>query len=181
VSYQIKPNFRALGPKVGKRMPKLKQALKDVDGAALLQSLSAEGCVRLVVDGEEIELTAEEIGVTLEAKEGFAAASGGAGVVVLHTELDADLVSEGLYREVLNRIQTFRKKLDLEYTGRIVLSIEASDEVLAAVRPRVEDLARETLADSVDLGASPSTDAEVDETRIESAAIILGLRVVGSE
>jgi isoleucyl-tRNA synthetase len=181
VSYQIKPNFRALGPKVGKRMPKLKQALKDADGAALLQSLGAEGCVRLMVEGEEIELTPEEVGVTLEAREGFAAASGGAGVVVLHTELDDDLISEGLYREVLNRVQTFRKKLDLEYTGHIELSIEAPDEILDALRPRVEELGRETLANSVELGVAPSDVAQVDETRIESAKVVLGLTLVGTE
>jgi isoleucyl-tRNA synthetase len=181
VSYQIKPNFRALGPKVGKRMPKLKQALKDADGAALLQSLGADGCVRLVVEGEEIQLTPEEIGVTLEAREGFAAASGAAGVVVLHTELDADLISEGLFREVLNRVQAFRKKLDLEYTGRIELSIQAPEEILDAVRPRVEELGRETLANSVELGAAPGAGAETDENRIESASVVLGLRVVEAE
>ena len=178
VSYQVKPNFRALGPKVGKRMPKLKSALAEADGAALLASLSAEGCVRLEVEGEGIELTADEIGVSLEAREGFAAASGGAGVVVLHTELDAELLSEGLYREVLNRVQAFRKKLDLEYTGRIALCIDAPEEILAAVRPRVEALAQETLADSVALGSAPEDGAQVDETRIESASVVLGLRVL---
>ena len=58
VTYQVKPNFRALGPRVGKRMPKLKAALAEADGAALLRQLDADGCVRLDVEGETLELVA---------------------------------------------------------------------------------------------------------------------------
>ena len=117
VTYQVKPNFRALGPRVGKRMPALKAALAAADGAALLRELEANGRVTLAVDGEPLELGPDEIAVSLEAREGFAAAAGAAGVVVLHTALSDALIEEGLFREVLNRVQTFRKELDLEYTG----------------------------------------------------------------
>ena len=82
--------------------------------------------------------------VSLEAKPGFQAASGRSGVVVLRTALDADLIEEGLFREVLNRVQAFRKELDLEYTDRIRLALDGDAELLAAVRPRAEALARET-------------------------------------
>ncbi|HVH17097.1 MAG TPA: class I tRNA ligase family protein, partial [Myxococcota bacterium] len=119
VTYQVKPNFRALGPRVGKRMPKLKAALAEADGAALLLQLDADGCVRIAVEGETLELSRDEIAVSLEARAGFAAASGPVGVVVLRTALTPALVEEGRYREVLNRVQALRKELDLEYTGRI--------------------------------------------------------------
>jgi len=176
VAYQVKPNFRALGPKVGKRMPKLKAALADADGAALLRQLEAEGCVRVEVEGETIELSPEEIAVTLDAREGFAAAAGAAGVVVLHTTLDDALVEEGLFREVLNRVQNLRKELDLEYSGRIRLTLDGADRLLDAVRPRAGDLGRETLAVDVRVGAPPEDGAHVSEATIEGELLRLGLR-----
>jgi isoleucyl-tRNA synthetase len=175
VTYRIQPNFRALGPKLGRRMPALKAALADADGAALLRQLEADGRVQVSVAGEEIALEPDEIAVAMEARPGFSAAAGRIGVVVLSTELTPELVEEGLFREVLNRVQTFRKELDLEYTGRIRLSLAGADRLLDAVRPRVEELARETLAVDVAVGASPAACAHVREVAIDGASLTLGL------
>jgi isoleucyl-tRNA synthetase len=175
VTYRVKPNFRALGPRVGPQMPALKAALADADGASLLQQLEASGEVRVEAGGEELVLRPDEISVSLEAKPGFAAASGAAGVVVLRTELDAVLLEEGLYREVLNRVQAFRKELDLEYAGRIRLSVSGTPRLLDAVRPRVEKLSRETLAVEVAVGAAPAAGAHVSETTVDGDALTLGL------
>ncbi|MDJ0849460.1 MAG: isoleucine--tRNA ligase [Myxococcota bacterium] len=175
VTYQVKPNFRALGPRVGRRMPALKRALADADGAALLAELDAKGRVRLEVEGETLELGAEEIAVSLEAREGFSAASGRAGVVVLRTALSDALMEEGLFREVLNRVQAFRKELDLEYTGRIRLTLAGSPRLLDAVRPRVEQLGRDTLAVEIALDAPPADGAHRSEARIDGESLTLGL------
>jgi isoleucyl-tRNA synthetase len=129
------------------------------------------------VEGEGLELSPEEIEVALEAREGFAAAAGAAGVVVLRTALTPELVEEGLYREVLNRVQTFRKELDLDYTARIRLSLDGTPRLLDAVRPRVEELGRETLAASVEL-APPAAGAQVREVRIDGDALTLGVAPV---
>ena len=179
VSYQVKPNFRALGPRVGKRMPKLKTALAEVEGAALLHELEAHGRVELTVDGETIAITADEIAVTLEAREGFAAASGEAGVVVISTALTPELIAEGLYREVLNRVQTFRKELNLEYVERIRLTLNGEAALLDAVRPRIDELSRESLAVDVALGIAPIEGAHVREVTIDGDAVTLGLTVAG--
>jgi len=175
VTYQVKPNFRALGPRVGKHMPKLKAALANADGAALLRQLDAQGCVRIAVEGETLELSREEIAVSLEARAGFAAASGAVGVVVLRTALNPALVEEGRYREVLNRVQTLRKELDLEYTGRIRLTLRGAPALLDAVRPRAAELARETLADDVALDAAPAPGAHVRELAIDGEPLVIGL------
>jgi isoleucyl-tRNA synthetase len=179
VTYQIKPNFRALGPRVGKRMPALKKALAEADGAALLAAIEADGVVAIELDGETFALGADEIGVTLEAREGFAAASGAAGVVVLRTALTPDLIDEGRYREVLNRVQTFRKELDLEYTARIRLSLAGAAALLDSVRSRVDALAHDVLADAVELGSPPANGAEVRDVSIEGESLTIGLSLVG--
>lgn len=175
VRWIVKPNFRALGPRVGKRMPAVKAALLAADGAALRRDLEASGAVEIEVGGERLRLGPEEIEVAVEAREGFAASSGRAGVVVLHTTLTPALVEEGLYREVLNRVQAFRKELDLEYTGRIRLSLAGAPNVLEAVRPRTASLAKETLAESVTIGAEPDAKAQVRETEIDGAPLRLGI------
>lgn len=175
VSYQVKPNFRALGPRVGARMPLLKKALAEVEGASLLRALEVEGAVSVEVEGESLELGPDEIAVSLEARPGFAAAAGDVGVVVLHTELSPELLEEGLFREVLNRVQGFRKQLDLEYTGRIRLTLQGEERLLAAVRPRLDELARETLAVQVGLGEPPPEGARVSETSVEGETLTLGL------
>ena len=178
VTYRVKPNFRALGPRVGRRMPALKRALADADGAALLAELDAEGRVRLEVEGETLEIGADEIAVSLEARQGFSAASGRAGVVVLRTALSEALVEEGLFREVLNRVQTFRKELDLEYTGRIRLTLAGSEKLLAAVRPRLDQLGRDTLATEITLDAEPSAGAHTSQATIDGEPLTLGLSLV---
>jgi isoleucyl-tRNA synthetase len=175
VEFRIKPNFRALGPRVGRRMPALKAALAAADGAALLRTRDAEGAVSIEVEGERLRLGPDEIEVALEAKPGFSAASGRAGVVVLRTALDPALVEEGLFREVLNRVQAFRKELDLEYTGRIRLTLAGHPELLAAVRPRAEALGRETLAVEVRVGAEPPPGAASSEVAIDGRELRLGL------
>jgi len=178
VAYRIQPNFRALGPRVGRRMPALKAALAAADGAALLRALAADGSVELVVEGEALRLGPDEIAVSLEAKPGFSAASGRSGVVVLRIALDANLVEEGLFREVLSRVQAFRKALDLEYTGRIRLTLAGHPELLAAVRPRAELLGRETLAVEVRVGEEPPPGAHASDAEIDGRELRLGVELV---
>jgi isoleucyl-tRNA synthetase len=175
VRYLVKPNFRALGPRVGKAMPAVKAALAEADGAALLRELATHGSVTIAAGGERFALGPEEIAVALEARPGFAAASGAAGVVVLRTTLSPELVEEGLFREVLTRVQTLRKELDLEYTGRIRLSLDGAPRLLAAVRARADLLARETLALDVRVGAAPAAGAERREVDVDGETLVLGL------
>ena len=85
------------------------------------------------------------------------------------------MIAEGLFREVLNRIQTFRKELDLEYTGRIRLTLAAAPVLLDAVRPRLDKLSREALAVDVVLDAPPEEGAYQREVSIDGELLTLGL------
>ena len=77
VTFELLPNFRALGPKLGKRMPLLKKALGALDGSAAYQTLTEEGSLAVELDGGTVELEGDDIQARLHAKEGFAAASEG--------------------------------------------------------------------------------------------------------
>src|SRR5262249_662049 len=129
VRYVLKPNFRALGPKLGKKVQVAKQVLARADAAALRAALAVEGKITIDLEGELVSLGLDEIEVVVEASEGFAAAGGRAGVVVLHTALTEALRDEGLGREILSRVQGLRKELDLGFTERIRLAVDGSERV----------------------------------------------------
>jgi len=153
IDYLIQPNFKRLGPRVGKLIPQVKAVLGAANGAQLLGELEANGKVVIDVAGESIELDTEDIQVRLQAKDGWAAAQGKNSVVVLNTELTDELIREGYARDLIRLIQDRRKELDCEFTDRIQVAIEVDSDILAATLDEYgETISAETLADSVSLG-----------------------------
>jgi isoleucyl-tRNA synthetase len=148
VDYQLKPNFRALGPKLGKRVQLAKQVLQRADAAAMRADLAERGTVTLDLEGDRIDCTAEEIDVQVTAREGYAAAGGRVGVVVLHTQLTDALRDEGLARELLSRVQGARKDLALGFTERVALVVEGSERVRRVVAEHRELVFGESLAEA---------------------------------
>jgi len=146
VAFRIKPNFRALGPRLGKNVQAAKKFLEGADGSALYADLSRTGKVLITIEGENYELGPEEIQVTAEAAPGFAAETGRVGVVVLHTTLTDALVDEGLLREIASRVQAARKDLGLEFTARVRLWIDGSERLLRVARSGEQHLSQECLA-----------------------------------
>ena len=149
VSFRLKPNFRALGPRLGKDVQAVKKALEKADGARLYAELAEKSVARLEVNGNVLELNPSELEVVVEAAPGFAAESGKVGVVVLHTVLTDALVDEGILREILSRIQAARKDSGLSFTDRIVLDIDGSERVVRVARAGEAEIKQECLASGV--------------------------------
>jgi len=150
VEYQIVPNFKRLGPRVGKRIQAVKATLADADGGAFLASLQATGKVSIEIAGEPLELSDEDIDIRLSARPGWAAAQGTGCVVVLATELTDELLREGIAKDLIRTIQNLRKEIGCQYTDRISVGIVArSPEVATAVRENQALIAGETLADEI--------------------------------
>lgn len=156
VRYELKPNFRALGPKLGKKVQLVKQQLAKANASALRAELASTGKLGLDVDGERVELGAEDVEVLVVAAEGFAAAGGRAGVVVLHTALGPALLDEGMAREILSRIQNVRKDLALGYTDKIEVTVRGAERVQRVVRAHRAHLAKEAQAARLEI-EPPST------------------------
>ena len=161
VDFQLLPNFRALGPKLGKRVPAVKKALADADGSALHAELEKNGQIEIALPDGPVTLEASEIEVRLSAREDFAAAATGGRVVVLDTKITDALRREGLARECVNRIQRARKTMDLPFDARIEIAWEAGGDLAEAIRAHGERIAGETLATTLTerTNAEPSGDA----------------------
>ncbi|HWZ92171.1 MAG TPA: DUF5915 domain-containing protein, partial [Polyangiaceae bacterium] len=149
VAFRIKPNFRALGPRLGKNVQAAKKALENADGSALYAELSRTGNVSIIIEGESYQLGPEEIQVSAEAAPGFAAETGRVGVVVLHTTLTEALIDEGLLREISSRVQAARKELGLEFAARIKLWVDGSERVQRVARGGQSHLSQECLATEI--------------------------------
>jgi isoleucyl-tRNA synthetase len=150
VAFRIKPNFRALGPRLGKNVQAAKKFLESADGSALYADLSRTGKVEITIEGERYQLGPEEIQVSAEAAPGFAAETGRVGVVVLHTTLTDALIDEGLLREIASRVQAARKDLGLEFTARVKLWLDGSERLLRVARGGEQHLRQECLATDVE-------------------------------
>jgi isoleucyl-tRNA synthetase len=169
VHFELVPNFRALGPKLGKDMPLVKQLLGKADGGALHAALERDGFIEIALPSGPLRLGSEELQVRLAAKADYAAAASHGHVVVLDTRVSDALRREGLAREVVNRIQRARKTLDLAHEARIKLRYRAEAELAAAIAEHAEYVKAETLA--LELTAADSGEGELNETDVDGSAL----------
>lgn len=178
IDYSIVPNFKRLGPKLGKNMPKVKKLLGDLDGGQLLAELKSAGKYALDLgDGESVDLDEEDIEVRLQAKAGWTAAQGRGVVVVLATELTDELIAEGWMRDLVRVIQDQRKELCCDFTDRIEIGIVTESDALRQAVEQFQDyISTETLASSI--GFEPLTDVEPIAAKIGDADVQLYVRVV---
>jgi len=171
VSYQVKPNFKALGRKLGPMMKAVQKALADGDAEAQVRSLERDGELRIDAGDHEVRLGPDDVTISVEAKPGFAAASAPVGVVILDTTLSEALLAEGRFREVLARVQNRRKELSLEFTDRIRLSVGGSPALVDLCRSRKDLLAAEVLATHVgfDEGLDQAVEVKVGDEQLRIA------------
>jgi isoleucyl-tRNA synthetase len=160
ITYQVQPNFKRLGPRIGKQVPGLKQALAGADGGEILRELEVNEVVSVTLsDGQQVELDSEDIQVRLQAKPGWAAAQDASCVVVLATELTPELERSGLARDLVRTIQDRRKQLACNYTDHLEVGIVTeSEQMQRAVNENVAYIQRETLADSFALDGIPGVE-----------------------
>ncbi|HWV56271.1 MAG TPA: isoleucine--tRNA ligase [Longimicrobiales bacterium] len=145
------PNFRALGPRFGAKTQQAAQAIQALPVDALRAFRRGEA-VAIEIDGESFELSAEHLEVREQARGDLVVETDEGITVALDPTVDEALRSEGIARELVNRIQRLRRDVGLRVEDRIRLGIAGDDDVLAAVRAHGEAIAGETLARAVEAG-----------------------------
>lgn len=178
VAYEVRPNFRLLGPKLGKKLNAVKKALAESDGASLCAQLQS-GNIKLSVDGETIELTGEEVEVRLNPKAGFSAAQGKNMVVVISTEITEELKREGWVRECIRCVQDMRKEQRLPYDARIAVTAETTNQdLVATVNEFQVAIAKEVLAESISITCVDTVpENAANRYEIDDCAITIQIKV----
>jgi isoleucyl-tRNA synthetase len=162
VSYAVKPNYRALGPRFGRRMPQVAAAIEALDPVHVAAVMAGGGQVGIAVDGDEHALGADEVSLSLQPLEGYEVEADAGHAVALQIELDDELKREGLAREIVHAVQNARKEAGLEITDRIELNLGGDEELLAAARAHQLYIAGEVLATGISYGASGGATGRID-------------------
>ena len=166
VSYTVKPNFKSLGKRLGPKMKPTSKKIAEMDALFIKQQLEEKGVIEVEVDEESISLGADDLLISLVAKEGFSAAGASDGVVVLDTRIDEELRQDGLFREVLSKVQNQRKEDQLEYTDRIHLSLAVNEGLQKLCESRMDELQKETLATKVSFVSEATNSVSIEGEQI---------------
>ncbi|HWL64371.1 MAG TPA: isoleucine--tRNA ligase, partial [Actinomycetota bacterium] len=176
VSYEVKPNFKTLGPRFGKDVGKIATALAGSDAAELAAEAQSSGEVHVQLGGDTISLSRTDLDIRIRQKTQFHVATDGPHAVALDLELDADLVAEGLAREIVRGIQDLRKNSGLAVEDRIELWVASSaQEILDAVTRHRDYIAAEVLATTVHEGDAPA-EVSKDAIDLEQGRVEIGLK-----
>jgi isoleucyl-tRNA synthetase len=170
--WELKPNYRALGPRFGKDMPRVAEAIAGLDAEHAAGTLRDGGTVGMVLGGSEHPLTADDVQLVLQPLEGYQVERGaGSHAVALNLELDDALRREGLAREVVHAIQNARKAAGLNVEDRIALTLGGDDELLDAVRANEDYVTAETLTTTLSYDGAGGG----EETAIEGRSLTIAV------
>ncbi|MDR1245800.1 MAG: isoleucine--tRNA ligase [Clostridiales Family XIII bacterium] len=146
MDFSLKPNFKTAGPSLGAKMKAFAAALANADAAAVHASLAKEGFAEIETEGENLRVTEDFLDVRISAKDGFTVEMENNLFTILDTGLTPELISEGLAREFVSKVQQIRKQRDFELMDRIRIVYDGDDAVRAAARAHAEYIKKETLA-----------------------------------
>jgi isoleucyl-tRNA synthetase len=149
VEYGLKINYPVLGPKYGKLVPRIVEALKGASPEAAFESLKTAGDFKVSAAGQEVALTADDVEVTTKGREGFAFQTNGPISMILDTALTEELINEGYTREIISKIQNMRKDSGFEVSDRIAFYYFGNDKLDGVIKENLEFIKSETLSDAV--------------------------------
>ena len=149
LSYSFKPQFRILGPKVGKAMGGIQKALKNLNGHEAKEALDKTGELKVSVSEDTFTLTREDVEVTMAQTEGYNCQRYGSVTIALETTLSPELVEEGFVRELISKIQTMRKENGFEVQDRITVGMKDNEKLEKIVKKNEAFLKEITLANEV--------------------------------
>ncbi len=173
---KIKANFKSIGPKYGKQMKVIAEMVKNW-GNKEISAVEKNSGWKGDIAGEKVELDLSDFEIVADDIPGWLVASEGPITVALDITISPELKSEGIARELVNRIQNYRKDSGFEVLDRIKLTFEANDVVRAAIESNREYIAAEVLADAVEFGRVAKegnlvADLEEGETAVKINRVI---------
>ena len=145
---QIKPNFKALGPRFGKDMNLIANEIKALS-ADQINQLDRDGSLNIVISGNNVILTTEDVEISSQDIEGWLVANANGITVALDITISSALKQEGIARELVNRIQNIRKDSGFEVTDKIKVLLQNNEELENAVSKNLDYIKSETLTETL--------------------------------
>ena len=177
VTYSFKPQLKTLGPKYGKQLGEIRNALASIDGTVAKKQLDTEGFVSLTISIGEIRLAEEDLLIESKQKEGFFTVSDRGITVAIDTTLTDELIEEGFVRELVSKLQTMRKEANFNVTDHISIILTGSKTVTDIALSNADDIGTDTLADSVTVGEPLGF---VKEWDINGESVTIGIKKGGN-
>ena len=171
-SYSFKPQLKTVGPKYGKQLGNIKNALANLDGNAAMDTLNETGKLTFNFDGTEVELTKDDLLIDTAQMEGFVSEGDNTVTVVLDTNLTPELIEEGLVREIISKIQTMRKEAGFEVMNHIALYASGNERIAQILEKYGDEIREDVLADSILEG---QTGGYTKEWNINGETVTLGV------
>jgi isoleucyl-tRNA synthetase len=183
-SYEVKANYRTLGPLFGRDMPLAADAIAALVPARVAAATRGGESIGIAVAGREHSLTADDLILTMKAPDGYSVEREGAHAVALDLAVDEDLLREGRAREIVHAVQNARKTAGLQVEDRIELALDGEPALLEAATAHRDYLVTETLAVAFGMtDAAPSAAAAdaaamdySEQTEIDGLALSIALR-----
>lgn len=150
---KAKPNFKSIGPKFGKKVNLIANAIKSFDNEQI-KTIESGVNLSININGESIEITPQDVEIVSEEIKGWIVESEDGITVSLDTNLTPELIREGLAREFVNRVQNMRKDADFEVSDRISITVDTSENLKEAITEIKSYIMQETLAVDLNFGKS---------------------------
>jgi isoleucyl-tRNA synthetase len=176
-TYEIKANYRTLGPLFGSNMPLAADAIAALDPAHVARALRDDAEIGIAVDGREHALSTDDLLLTMRAPDGYSVEREGAHAVALDLAIDENLRREGRAREIVHAVQNARKTAGLLVEDRIELALDGDPALLDAAHAHRDYLVGETLAVTLEVGQPGGTAMDYSEqTEIDGLPLTISLR-----
>ena len=171
-SYTFKPQLKTVGPKYGKLLGKIREALTNLDGSAAMDTLNETGALTFDFDGQEVVLTKDDLLIDVAKKDGYVTEEDNYVTVVLDTNLTPELIEEGFVREIISKIQTMRKEAGFEVMDHIGVYQSGNDKIAELIKNNADEIKSEVMADYIHLGEMKGF---TKEWNINGETVMLGV------
>ncbi len=161
VSLIVKPNFRVLGKKVGKNMREAQEKIAKIDRKQILSLFQGKE-IAIDLEGEPFTITPDDVQIERKVHDGIIAANVGNITIALDTELSEELLSEGLAREIVNKINTMRREGNFDVAERIHVKMQTTERVKQCVESYRDYISKEILALSFDFAPCAGTEWDLN-------------------
>ena len=168
---QIKPNFKVLGPRFGKDMKLISNAIQKFQEKDI-KEIEEKGVLEIEINGKSIRLQSSDVEITSQDIEGWLVANQGSITVALDVTVSRTLKAEGVARELVNRIQNLRKDSGFQVTDRIEVFLQADESLVDSIRLNLDYIKKETLTDNLQLVPQLNKGIEISFDAVNSKLYI---------